>query len=160
MEPTRLAINAVGAAIIKKSEGCSLTPYLCPADVPTIGWGSIWRLDGTRVQITDPAITQAEADLLFTREVNHVACDVLRLCKVPVNVNQLSALVSFTYNVGIGNFKSSTLRMKLNRGDYEGAANEFWKWRRANGVILRGLVLRRKLEENLFNTPVIEEIAA
>ncbi len=149
-----LLINEVGELIIKRAESCILTPYLCPAGIPTYGWGSIYRLDGTRVEMTDAPITQEVADILFIRHVNDCVRRVQALCKVPLNINQLSALVSFVYNVGIGNFQSSALRAKLNRGDYAGAASEFWKWRRSNGVILRGLVLRRQLEENLFNTPV------
>jgi len=58
--------------------------------------------------------------------------------------------VSFSFNVGLGNFQSSTLRSKLNRGDYEGASNEFPKWRKAGGKILKGLVKRRADERNLF----------
>jgi len=67
-----------------------------------------------------------------------------------LNNNQFSALVSFVFNVGIGNFKASTLLKKLRGGDYLGAADEFPKWRRANGKILRGLVLRRAAERDLF----------
>ena len=75
---------------------------------------------------------------------------VLRLIHVPLTNNQFSALVSFTYNVGSGNLASSTLRQKLNRQEYDAAADEFPKWRRAAGKILKGLVLRRKEEQALF----------
>lgn len=151
---SHLLINNVAEAIIKRSEGLSLRPYLCPALVPTIGWGSIWRLDGSRVSLSDPEITREHADLLFAKEVNHTSKVVTSLCKYNLNINEHSALVSFAYNVGTGNFRSSTLRSKLNRGDFDGASNEFWKWRRGGGVILRGLVIRRELEKNLFNTPI------
>ena len=72
------------------------------------------------------------------------------LVRVSLTSNQRSALISFVYNVGSGNFQRSTMRMKLNRHDYDGCANEFWKWRRAGGRILNGLVRRRKSEEQLF----------
>ena len=75
---------------------------------------------------------------------------VARLVRSPLTENQFSAVCCLVYNVGSGKFRSSTIRMKLNRKDYEGAANEFWKWRRAGGKILRGLVRRRKEEELLF----------
>jgi lysozyme len=155
MSQLQLKINPVAEAIIKRSEGLSLKVYLCPANIPTIGWGSIWRLDGTKVQLGDPDITRAHADLLFAKEVNHTATAVLNMIHVHLNLNQLSALVSFAYNVGTGHFRSSTLRSLLNRGDYLKASEEFWKWRRGGGVILRGLVIRRELEKNLFNTPII-----
>ncbi len=79
---------------------------------------------------------------------------VRRLVKVPINQNQFDALTSFTFNVGSGNFQSSTLRRLLNEGDYTGASNEFWKWRRSNGKIAGGLVRRRADEKALFLTPI------
>ena len=83
-------------------------------------------------------------------ELARTEYDVSRLINVPLTENQFGALVSFTYNVGSGNLKASTLRQKLNRGDYAGAADEFPKWRRAGGKILRGLVRRRAAERALF----------
>ena len=72
--------------------------------------------------------------------------------------NQFDALVSFSFNVGLGNLQASTLRQKLNRGDYEGAGNEFPKWRKAGGKVLPGLVRRRADEKNLFMSDVIHAI--
>lgn len=66
------------------------------------------------------------------------------------NDRHFSALVSFAFNVGLGNLQASTLRMKYNRGDFEGAADEFLKWRKSNGVVLAGLERRRKAERYLF----------
>ncbi len=145
-----MKINQAGLDIIKQFEGFSATPYLCPAGYPTIGYGSIWDLEGNRLTIDSPEVTEAEADTLLARECRHAERTVTRLVRVPLNGNQFSALVSFTYNLGSGNLQSSTLRMKLNRGDYAGAADEFPKWRRAGGRILKGLVRRRAAEQALF----------
>ncbi len=99
-----------------------------------------------------PSVDKHQAGILLRREVQHVEQMLPRLVNVSLSNNEASALVSFCYNVGTGNFQSSTLRMKLNRGDYEGAANEFWKWRRGGGVILAGLVRRREAERELFES--------
>jgi len=131
--------NDEGIEIIKKYEGCSLRCYLDPIGIPTIGFGSIWGLDHSRLSRNHRDITQDETE-------NSVA----RLVTQPLTVNQFSAVCCLVYNVGSGKFRSSTIRMKLNRKDFTGAANEFWKWRRAGGKILRGLVRRRKDEEILF----------
>ncbi len=70
--------------------------------------------------------------------------------KVPINQNQFDALVSLTYNIGIGAFKDSTLLKKLNVKDYKGAAEQFPRWNRGGGRVLNGLVKRRKIEMELF----------
>ena len=83
-------------------------------------------------------------------ELNHFERGVRRLVNVKLNHNQFSSLVSFSFNLGLGNLQNSTLRMKLNREDYDGAADEFPKWRKAGGRILKGLVRRRAAERSLF----------
>ena len=142
--------NDEGIEIIKKYEGCSLRCYLDPIGIPTIGYGSIWGLDHSRLSRNHRDITQDEAEYLLKRELRQTENAVARLVTQPLTVNQFSAVCCLVYNVGSGKFKSSTIRMKLNRKDFTGAANEFWKWRRAGGKILRGLVRRRKDEEILF----------
>jgi len=153
-----LKTNDAGIEIIKFYEGLKdgdpdtpgLDPYICPAGHPTIGWGSTWGFDGKRITMGHRPITVEEAVLLLKQELARAEKAVSRLVKVALTENQFSALVSFVYNVGSGNFAASTMRSKLNRGDYDGAANEFWKWRRSNGVILGGLVKRRAAEKALF----------
>jgi len=145
-------INARGLSIIKTFEGWSPTVYVCPAGVPTIGYGSIWDLDGNRVTMSHPSITKDEGQILLQRELRHIQRAVGQLVNVPLNANQYSALASWTFNLGSGRLQSSTLRRKLNRGDYDGASAEFPKWRRAGGKILKGLVLRRAKEKELFDT--------
>jgi len=153
-------INEEGLAIIRKYEGLVdgfpdtplLDPYLDPIGIPTIGWGSTYDYHGRRVTMDSRSITKDEAEYLLAREIRRAEMGIGRLVKVSLTSNQRSALTSFVYNVGSGNFQASTMRMKLNRKDYIGAANEFWKWRRAGGRILRGLVARRKSEARLFRT--------
>jgi len=151
-------VGSAGIALIKKWEGLvdgdpdtpGLDPYRCPADIPTIGWGSTWDLDGSRITMDHPPIDIDYATRLLERELRHVQGAIQKLVSVPLSQGQYDAVASLTYNVGSGRLQSSTLRMKLNRYDYTGASNEFWKWRRANGRILRGLVLRRAEEKALF----------
>ena len=95
-------------------------------------------------------ITPIEADELLVREVRHAERQVARLVTVAVTENQFSALSSFTFNVGGGAFQASTLRRRLNRGDIEGAAAEFPRWRYGGGRVLPGLVRRRAAERLLF----------
>ena len=143
--------NHEGREIVKFFEGFRSRPYRCSAGVPTIGWGSCYRLDGTRVTMGNPPVSKDEAEELLVFGLRTAENAVARLAKpTPLNENQFSSLVSFVYNIGSGNFQSSTLRQKLRRKDYAKAALEFPKWRRANGQILRGLVNRRKREKELF----------
>ncbi|MDP6691084.1 MAG: lysozyme [Alphaproteobacteria bacterium] len=142
--------NAKGLAIIKQYEGFSRLPYRDPIGIPTIGYGSIWGLDRKRVMMDHPEIDEDDGEALLAREVDHTERAVHRLIRVPLSDNQFAALVSFTYNVGPGNLQRSTLRQKANRGDMAGAADEFPKWRRAGGRILRGLVRRRAEERELW----------
>ena len=151
-------INEKGLAIIKRYEGLvdgdpdtpGLDPYLDPINIPTIGWGSCRSFDGSRVTMAQRRITNNQAEQLIRRYCLWTERSIRRLVRVPLTSNQRSALISLVYNIGSGNFQSSTMRMKLNRKDYDGAANEFWKWRRAGGRIYRGLVRRRASEKALF----------
>jgi|TARA_R100000656_G_scaffold124929_1_gene104428 GH24 family phage-related lysozyme (muramidase) len=145
-------INDKGLEILKRYEGCSLDVYRDPIGIWTIGHGSCFSFDGDRVGMGHRKITASEATVLLLRSCRQAENGIARLVRVPLTDNQRSALISFVYNVGVGNFQRSTMRMKLNRASYEGAANEFWKWRRAGGRILRGLVARRKSEARLFRT--------
>ncbi len=142
--------NAAGLEIIKHFEGFSPVPYLDPIGIPTIGYGSIWGLDRARLTMAHPDISEGDGEILLARMLQHTERAVRRLIRVPLSGGQFSALVSFTYNLGSGNLQSSTLRMKANRGDMAGAADEFLRWRRAGGRILRGLVRRRAEERALW----------
>ena len=146
-----MRINERGLKIIKLFEGFRSAPYLCSAMVPTIGFGSTWSFDGSRVTLSHPPINESEAEELLLREVGRCEQAVDRLIKVELNENEHSALQSFVYNLGSGRLQSSTLRSLLNRNaPREQVADEFPKWRRAAGKILQGLVRRRAAERALF----------
>lgn len=145
-----LRINEAGLELIKHWEGWRESPYLCSAARPTIGYGSTWDRHGNAVTLDHPNITKKQGEYLLQREVRHSEAAIRKLVKAELTENMFSSLCSFIYNVGSGNFQSSTMRMKLNRGLHEDAANEFKKWRKAGGRVVRGLVLRRKQERELF----------
>ena len=135
----------IAIQIVKAFEGCCLDVYVCPGGYRTIGYGHLLR----KGDITD-CISREEAEELLELDLNKAQRWAVRLTGVELTDNQLGALTSFIFNVGSGNYQRSTMRMLMNRGDFDGAANEFWKWRRSKGVILRGLVLRREACRALF----------
>ncbi len=139
-----------GIDLIKAFEGFSPTVYRCPADIPTIGYGATWDFDGSRIGMDHEPITEEQGEALLAHELRGVEKAVGKLIKAELTQGMFDALVSFTYNLGSGKLQSSTLRQKINRGDYEGAADEFPKWRKAGGVVLAGLVRRRAAERALF----------
>ena len=140
-------MNAAGIKLIKDFEGCKLKAYQDIVGVWTIGYGAT----GSDV-IEGLQITQEEADKRLAADLEQFERGVMRVVKVPLTENQLAALVSFTYNLGIGSLWRSTLLQLLNKGDYEGAAMEFEKWSMAGGVVVKGLHNRRKAEKALFNS--------
>ena len=143
-------INEAGLGIIKRFEGWSSSAYQCPAGRWTIGYGATWDIKGNAVTRSHPDITEVQGDALLKREIRHVEGAISRLITAKLTDNMFSAICSWAFNVGTGNLQRSTLRRKLNRGDYESAADELPKWRRAGGRILKGLVVRRKYERALF----------
>ena len=139
-------INERGIEMVKSFEGLALKPYLCPANVWTVGYGATVGSDGRPIDLDMEPISEIEAEALLLRDLESSQGWVSRLIKTALSENQYSALTSFTFNVGAGALQRSTLRMKLNRGEYRGAADEFPKWRMAGGRILAGLVRRRAAE--------------
>lgn len=136
--------------LIKQFEGLELGAYLCPAKIWTIGYGSTFYEDGKPVKKGD-VITKERAEALLPKIVLKFAIEVYQRVKVDINQNQFDSLVSFTYNLGIGNFASSTLLKKLNKSEDKAVvAAEFHKWNKAKGKVLQGLVNRRKAEAELF----------
>lgn len=136
--------------LIINFEGFSGKPYLCPAGIPTIGFGSTRYPDGTKVTLSDHEVTKEEALSILRGTLESFEKTVNTLVKPKLTQNQFDALVSFVYNVGSGNFSSSTLLVKLNQGKYLEAANEFLKWNKAGGKPLSGLIRRRAAERELF----------
>ena len=146
-----MKISNNGIELIKQFEGLSLKPYLDKVNIPTIGFGSTYYEDGTKVKLKDKPITEERATQLLEFIANKTFGEnINKVVKVPLNQNQFDALVSFAYNIGNKNFNWSTLLKKLNVSDYEGASLEFGRWNQANGKILNGLVLRRQKEKELF----------
>ena len=107
-------INEHGIEIVKSFEGISLEPYLCPANVWTVGYGATVGSDGGPIDPDMEPISETEAEALLLRELESSEGWVSRLIKTALTENQYSALVSFTFNVGAGALQRSTLRMKLN----------------------------------------------
>lgn len=142
--------NEAGMEIIKTFEGFSSKVYRCPALVCTVGFGSTYGKDGKRITMKHPDVSKKEAEFLLHREVRHTEDAVRRLSKDRLNENQFSAVVSLGYNIGTGNLQSSTLMRMVRRGDIDEAADQFPRWKKANGRTLSGLVRRRAVERELF----------
>ncbi|MGK7951398.1 MAG: lysozyme [Xenococcaceae cyanobacterium] len=139
-----MSISQAGINLIKRWEGFRSNAYLCPGNVWTIGYGH------TATVKPGMCINQVEAEELLKSDLRRFENAISNLVKVPLTQAQFDALTSFTFNVGIAAFGKSTLRKKLNRKDYSGAANEFSRWVHANGKRLPGLVSRRQEERKLF----------
>lgn len=153
-----LAYSSKGLALTEQFEGLRLTAYQDSVGVWTIGYGHT----GADVH-PGLTITQEQASALLSKDVASAVADVNRLVKVPLTQNQFDALVDFVFNVGGGNFATSTLLRDLNAGNYAAAAAQFPRWVHAGGEILPGLVARRKAEQTLFlqaDTAVAQSAAA
>jgi len=153
-----MAICQEALDLIVEFEGCLkkvgpdlYAPYLDPIGIPTIGIGSIWRADGTRVQMSDPPITRAKCVELMQLELTK-KCEpaVDRLIAVKMHPFMRGALVSFAYNLGEGALRGSNLRRVINARQWSQVPGEFAKWRMAGGRVFAGLVRRRKAEADLF----------
>jgi lysozyme len=166
-----MKLSKAGEDLMHKYEGFRSRPYLCPAHIWTIGYGHVLyqeqiRLPVVRVEGKDtPMIrkemplktednrvwTKAEIDELFRVDVETFERGVLRL--VPSVVGRqgsFDALVSISFNFGLGNLQRSTIRMRANRREWEGAADAFLVWTKGGGKVLPGLVKRRQAERALF----------
>lgn len=139
------AISKPGLDLIRRSEGCRLTAYRCPAGVWTVGYGH------TGPDVTEGmTITQERAEELLAADVAEFEKRVQQLVTAPMTQGQFDAMVSFAYNVGLNAFAASTLLRKFNAEDYDGAAAEFARWNRGGGKVLPGLVARRNEERAMF----------
>ena len=136
----------IAAALARRFEGLYTRPYLCPAGVPTIGFGSTRYENGIRVSLNDPPITPERAEQLLQWELSQVCLPAVnRYCpNQPVNVQ--AALLDFVFNLGSGRLAASTLRKRINAGDYAGSQVELMKWTKGGGKVLPGLVKRRAAE--------------
>jgi len=133
--------------LIRKYEGLRLKPYLCPAGVPTIGYGSTAYPDGRKVSLQDPSITAAYAEDMMRLDASRFAAAALSLSPgLAPHSAKLCAIADFCYNLGTTRYKASTLRKRVNAEDWEGAAVELRKWVFGGGKRLPGLVARRESE--------------
>ncbi|MBK3735693.1 glycoside hydrolase family protein [Azospirillum brasilense] len=141
-------IHPDALALVRHFEGLYLKAYLCPAGVPTIGYG---HTAGVRMGQT---ITSLQAEVYLRTDMADAAGDVDKLVKVPLTDRQRGALASFVFNLGAGALQSSTLLRLLNQGGYDGAAGQFGRWVFATvdgkKVKLEGLKKRRAAEAKLF----------
>jgi lysozyme len=147
--------------MIKHHEGVRVRPYQCPALIWTVGVGHVIDQSHIRVPLAerkslpipdgwDRTFTMGEVDEMLAKDLVSFENGVRRLCPDGLTAGRLGALTSFAFNVGLGNLQRSTLRMKHNRGDYEGAADAFLDWTKAGGKVLKGLVTRRNDERALY----------
>jgi len=166
-----MKLSKEGADLMHRFEGCRNKAYLCPAHIWTIGYGHVLyqdqiRLPMARVEGKEVAMirkeyplraedarvwSKEEIDQLFRDDVQSFERGVLRL--VPGCVGRqgaFDALVSFAFNAGLGNLQRSQIRMRANRGDWEGAAEALMDWTKGGGKVLPGLVKRRQAEKELF----------
>lgn len=142
-----MKIDKYGLKLIKKFESCKLTAYKVDKSEKyyTIGWGHY----GADV-IKNMKISKETANKIFENDIKYFENCVNSSVKVKISQSMFNALVSFTYNVGYGNFKKSTLLKYINKKQFRKASNEFKKWNKCGGKVLNGLVKRRELEKIEF----------
>ena len=148
--------------MIKHHEGVRVTPYRCPAHLWTVGVGHVMYPEQAKLPVAERIAFQIDTkdfynrsmeqvDALLAKDLMRFERGVARYCPVALDHQGIfDALVSFSFNVGLGNLQRSGLRMKTNRGEFEEAAEEFMKWTKAAGRVLPGLVKRRKDERALY----------
>ena len=135
---------------LKSKEGLRLKAYICPAGKWTIGYGNTFYEYGSKVKKGD-TISKNRAEELFENILYQFSKEVKSLLKTELNDNQFSALVSFSYNVGIGNFSKSTLLKLVNiNPSNPSIKNEFIKWNKGGGKTLYGLTIRRQKEADIY----------
>jgi lysozyme len=142
----------IAAVLCMRFEGYRAHPYLCPAGVPTVGYGSTRYADGRLVALSDPAITKTQAEhlLLLTLRRDYLP-GVLAASPGLINhPKALGAMVDFAYNTGVPRYRASTLRRCINDQRWSDAKTQLLKWTRGGGKILPGLVARRTAEGALL----------
>jgi len=142
----------LAASICRPFEGLRLKPYICPAGYATIGYGTVWRPDGIQVTMDHPPITRetAEAWLLSELRSNYLPGVLKASPGLLMRPGALGAMAVFAYNLGVGRYRASTLRKRIDSQDWDGAKTELAKWVRGGGKVLPGLVRRRAAEAALL----------
>lgn len=144
--------TAVAAELCRHFEGFRSHPYICPAGYPTQGYGTVWRPDGRKVSMDDPSIDRktAEAWLMHELSTNYLPGVLRASAGLLAHPGALAAMTDFAYNLGVGRYRGSTLRRRVDAGDWDGAREQLMKWTRGGGKVLPGLVRRRAAEAALF----------
>lgn len=174
-----MKLSQEGANLMHRFEGCKDRPYLCPAHIWTIGYGHVLyqdqiRLPMARTPESKPPVIRKEYPLrpehfrvwskdeieeLFAADVASFERGVLRLAPgLAGRQGAFDACVSFAFNAGLGNFQRSQIRIKINRGEWQAAADAFMQWTKGGGKVLPGLVRRREAERALFLSGIKESV--
>ncbi len=149
MSNSQFTTSSAGRQLIESFEGLELTAYQDMVGVWTIGYGH------TGVDVKPGLrISAAQAEALLAADLVRFEQGVARLVTFVLNQHQFDALVSFSFNLGLGSLKNSTLLKLLNAGDVTAAAEQFLRWDKAGGGQVAGLLRRRQAERTLFLTPV------
>jgi lysozyme len=144
-------LSQKGLDLIKQFEGLSLKPYVCSGGINTIGFGNTYYTNGNKVKLTDPPITKQQAEELLKFSLSTYEKAVDSFCRDDISQGNFDALVSISYNIGVGALQKSTLIKKVNANPKDVTiADEFLKWNKANGKVLAGLTKRRQAEANLY----------
>ena len=135
----------LAAELCRKYEGYRSKPYLCPANVATIGYGSTYYADGRKVTLQDPPMDEPTARALLLVELEHTYLPgVLRNCPIlATDERKCNSIVDFAYNCGVGRLQTSTLKRKINASDWDGAKEQLMLWTKGGGRVLPGLLKRR-----------------
>lgn len=149
LAPAGKTTSDVGVDLISSFEGTRFKAYDDGVGFWTIGTGTTVYPNGVKVKQGDTC-TPEQAKTYFKHDLAKFEKAVNESVTVPLNQNQFDALVSLTYNIGSGAFKDSTLLKRLNKGNYQGAAEQFLVWNKAGGKVMKGLVRRREAEQALF----------
>lgn len=142
-----MKINASGFALIQHFEGCSLTAYPDPAtggEPVTIGYGHCGNVK------MDSYISQDMANALLLQDLARFEDGVARSIHTDVTSDQFSACVCLAFNIGLGNFTTSTLLKMINADSAPAAADQFLRWNKAAGKVMNGLTKRREAERRLY----------
>lgn len=137
-----------GIKIIKRWEGCRLDLYLCPAGLPTIGYGHV--VSARERAALAGGITQDMAEDLLVDDVERFMTIMSRLITVELTPRQAGAILSWTFNLGGGNLRSSTLLKRINEGDHGDVPYQIRRWNKCRGRVLPGLTARREDEAQLY----------
>lgn len=144
----------VAAALCRRFEGLRLEPYICPAGYPTIGYGTVFKPDGTKVTMNDSSITRETAEDWLMHEIKYnYLPGILKASPLLISYPIiLGALVDFGYNLGVPRYRSSTLRKRVEDKNWDEVCNELQKWVYGGGRKLPGLIKRRQAEIDIIRT--------